>query len=141
MYNLTKKIRFESAHRLAKGYEGKCKNIHGHSWNGTIGVDVEMRDQFDFGIDFSDLKRIGKIVEDLFDHKILLYEKDTDIIELCQRNGWEYFVFKSNPTCETIAEFVYDILESELREKYSNVVFASFVTIEETCTTSCTYKK
>ena len=41
MYTLTKAFRFESAHRLAKGYEGKCANIHGHSWNGELTVEID----------------------------------------------------------------------------------------------------
>lgn len=52
MYSLSKNFRFESAHRLGKGYEGKCRNIHGHSWNGSIKVKVKDLDQYDFGIDF-----------------------------------------------------------------------------------------
>lgn len=141
MYELTKTFRFESAHRLAKDYKGKCKNIHGHSWNGAISVSVPDKDQYDFGVDFGDLKKITKQFEDWLDHKILLYEGDKELIELCEKNNWAYIVFRDNPTCETIAEVLYDVAVSHLikNELVGRGVKLNYVRIEETCTTSCTY--
>ncbi len=40
MYTLKTKSSFDSAHFLA-GYEGKCKNIHGHRWT----VEIEVGDK------------------------------------------------------------------------------------------------
>ena len=85
MILLTKKLRFESAHRLAKNYVGKCAEIHGHSWNGEIQVGCTKLDEFGMGVDFGDIKKFNKIIEDELDHKILLYEKDEALINFCQR--------------------------------------------------------
>ena len=43
---ITKKFRFEAAHALY-GYDGKCKNIHGHNYNlfvTVIGVPISATD-------------------------------------------------------------------------------------------------
>ena len=57
---ITKKFRFEAAHALY-GYDGKCKNIHGHNYNlfvTVIGVPVNESTNVKYGMvmDFSDLK-------------------------------------------------------------------------------------
>ena len=72
MYTLTKKFRFESAHRLAKGYKGKCANIHGHSWNGHITVEVRGLDKYGMAYDYTKLKEFTQKIEKQLDHSILL---------------------------------------------------------------------
>jgi len=70
---VTKRFEFEYAHMLP-GYDGKCKNLHGH--HGVLEVEIG---QFLINgtyegmvIDFSDLKRIvEKYVIDKFDHHYL----------------------------------------------------------------------
>lgn len=138
MFNLTKSFRFESAHRLAKGYTGKCKNIHGHSWNGEVSVDCEQLDRFNFGVDYKDLGAFTKEIENLLDHKILLWKEDSSLVSFCSENGYEIVLFKDNPTCEVIAKWIHGELVKYCVE---NIPFAKNikVSIKETCTTSCTY--
>ena len=59
---ITKKFTFEAGHALY-GYDGKCKNVHGHSYKlyvTVIGVPITDKDNVKYGmvIDFSDLKSI-----------------------------------------------------------------------------------
>ena len=136
MYQLEKKFRFEAAHRLAKGYEGKCKNIHGHSWNGTIVIECGVLDKYDFGMDFSLLKDFTKKIEANLDHSILLIHTDTELIDLCEKNKWLYQSFISNPTCETISKWIYELAKLKFAE-YPIKVHS--VIIEETCTSKCIY--
>lgn len=135
MFNLSKNFRFESAHRLAKGYEGKCANIHGHSWNGKIEVEVAGVDEMGLSIDFKDLGKFTKEVEAIFDHKILLYENDKEIINLCKNNNWEFVVFGDNPTCEVVARWIY----AKAATFFPSHVKVTSVTINETCTTACKF--
>jgi hypothetical protein len=58
-YQITK-FSFETGHALY-GYDGKCKNVHGHSYKlsvTVIGSPIENRNDVKFGmvIDFTDLK-------------------------------------------------------------------------------------
>lgn len=76
---LTKAFTFETAHAL-HGYDGKCKNIHGHSYKLFVtvkGIPSEDINDVKLGMvmDFGDLKKIvNKEIVDLFDHAILLNE-------------------------------------------------------------------
>lgn len=136
MHRLTKKFRFETAHRLGKGYNGKCANIHGHSWNGEITVDCESLDGYGFGIDFGELKKFTKAVEDKLDHGLILHEGDSELAELCVNSGWKIVTLPDNPTCEVLAAWIFDTA----LEYFSLLPVTVYrVTIEETCTSRCEY--
>lgn len=138
-YELQKAFRFESAHRLGKGYNGKCSNIHGHSWNGSIKVSVPSLDEFGMGIDYTVLGKFTKAIENELDHKLLLDKSDEKLIELCKQEGYAVVVFNGNPTSENIAKYIYNTLEAYMLTLNSIGAFVVSVTVEETCTTACTY--
>ena len=61
---ITKKFSFETGHALY-GYDGKCKNVHGHSYKlsvTVIGSPITDLSNVKLGmvIDFTDLKKIVK---------------------------------------------------------------------------------
>jgi len=74
---LTKEFKFEMAHAL-KGYDGLCRNIHGHSYEllvTIIGIPVTDTSSTKLGMvmDFGDLKDIvRKSIVDEFDHALVL---------------------------------------------------------------------
>jgi 6-pyruvoyltetrahydropterin/6-carboxytetrahydropterin synthase len=74
---VTKEFRFEAAHALI-GYDGVCRNIHGHSYElsvTVIGNPIHHTDSPKKGmvIDFSDIKKIiRKNIIDHFDHALIL---------------------------------------------------------------------
>ena len=83
---ITKKFDFETGHALY-GYDGKCKNIHGHSYKLFVTVQgTPITDSFHvkYGmvIDFTDLKKIVKEeIVDKFDHATV-FNKNTPHLEL-----------------------------------------------------------
>lgn len=76
---VTKEFYFETAHALY-GYDGKCKNIHGHSYKLAVTVlGVPLQDNTNpkngMVLDFGELKRIVKTeVVDFFDHATIFNE-------------------------------------------------------------------
>jgi 6-pyruvoyltetrahydropterin/6-carboxytetrahydropterin synthase len=74
---VTKEFRFEAAHALM-GYDGPCRNVHGHSYElsvTVIGTPVADPASTKLGMvmDFGDLKKIiKKHIVDPFDHALLL---------------------------------------------------------------------
>jgi len=76
---ITKHFDFESAHALY-GYDGKCKNIHGHSYHlyvTVIGQPITDAENAKNGMvmDFGDLKVIvKKEIVTKFDHAVVLNE-------------------------------------------------------------------
>jgi 6-pyruvoyltetrahydropterin/6-carboxytetrahydropterin synthase len=83
---ITKQFSFETGHALY-GYDGKCKNVHGHSYKlsvTVIGTPILDNTNVKFGmvIDFSDLKKIVREeIVDQFDHATV-FNKNTPHIEL-----------------------------------------------------------
>ena len=83
---ITKQFSFETAHAL-HGYDGKCKNLHGHSYKldvTVIGSPISDASNPKYGmvIDFGDLKKIVKEdIVDVFDHATV-FNKNTPHSEL-----------------------------------------------------------
>ena len=136
-YKLNKKFRFEAAHRLGLNYCGKCANIHGHSWNGSIQISGSKLDEYGFLLDFADIKVFTKAIEDKYDHKLLVQKKDEELIALCNKEQWAIEVFDQNPTSEEIARVIYN-QAIDFFSKWPELK-VDFIKIEETCTSECKY--
>lgn len=108
---ITKQFTFETAHALY-GYDGKCKNIHGHSYKldvTVIGKPISDTNNVKCGmvIDFGDLKQIvKKEVVDVWDHAIIL-NRNTPHIELAEQLkslGNDVVLVDYQPTSEKMIE-------------------------------------
>jgi len=106
---ITKMFSFETGHALY-GYDGKCRNVHGHSYKLSVTVlgspitDTSMV-KLGMVIDFSDLKAIVKEeIVDLFDHATI-FNKNTPHFELAQRlkaEGHHIILADYQPTSENM---------------------------------------
>lgn len=108
---LTKKFTFEMAHAL-DGYDGKCANLHGHSYH--LEVTVEGGAQPDNGmvIDFHAIKDIvQKAVIDRFDHALVLKEGSTIISSGTSMPNLIRVPF--NPTTENLLVHFAQLLEPQ----------------------------
>lgn len=106
---ITKQFSFETGHALY-GYDGKCKNVHGHSYKlsvTVIGTPITNRNDVKFGmvIDFSDLKKIVKEeIVDQFDHATV-FNETTPHVELAaelQQRGHHVILVPYQPTSENM---------------------------------------
>ena len=83
---ITKQFTFEAGHALY-GYDGKCKNLHGHSYKlfvTVIGSPISDPKNVKYGmvLDFGDLKKIvNEEIVDVFDHATV-FNKNTPHLEL-----------------------------------------------------------
>jgi 6-pyruvoyltetrahydropterin/6-carboxytetrahydropterin synthase len=106
---ITKQFSFETGHALY-GYDGKCKNVHGHSYKlsvTVIGKPISDNSNVKFGmvIDFSDLKKIVKEeIVDIFDHATV-FNKNTPHVELAaelKNRGHHVILVDYQPTSENM---------------------------------------
>ena len=106
---ITKQFTFETGHALY-GYDGKCKNVHGHSYKlsvTVIGKPITDTSNVKFGmvIDFGDLKKIVKEeIVDLFDHATV-FNQNTPHIELAnelKNRGHHVILVDYQPTSENM---------------------------------------
>lgn len=104
---ITKQFTFETGHALY-GYDGKCKNVHGHSYKlsvTVIGTPITDNSNVKFGmvIDFGDLKKIVKHeIVDVFDHATV-FNKNTPHVELAKEletRGHNVLLVDYQPTSE-----------------------------------------
>lgn len=104
---ITKLFTFETGHALY-GYDGKCKNVHGHSYKlsvTVIGTPISDASNVKYGmvIDFGDLKKIVKEeIVDLFDHATV-FNKNTPHVELAKElkdRGHHVILVDYQPTSE-----------------------------------------
>jgi 6-pyruvoyltetrahydropterin/6-carboxytetrahydropterin synthase len=106
---ITKQFSFETGHALY-GYDGKCKNVHGHSYKlsvTVIGTPILDNTNVKFGmvIDFTDLKTIVKEeIVDNFDHATV-FNKNTPHVELANElssRGHHVILVDYQPTSENM---------------------------------------
>ena len=116
---ITKQFSFETGHALY-GYDGKCKNVHGHSYKlsvTVIGKPITDTSNVKYGmvIDFGDLKKIVKQeIVDVFDHATV-FNKNTPHVELAKElkdRGHHVILVDYQPTSEMmIIDFAYKIMK------------------------------
>ncbi len=140
---VTKIFTFEMAHALL-GYDGDCKNIHGHSYvlhvtvSGTP-IEDDINPKNGMVIDFFDLKMIvKKKIIDKYDHALVLNSKITPAVkETLKKNFGKVYEEKFQPTCENLVlHFV-----NELKNTLPKEVDLSKVKLFETATSYAEWQR
>ncbi|MBH0231141.1 6-carboxytetrahydropterin synthase QueD [Halobacillus yeomjeoni] len=112
---VSKEFTFDAAHHL-HCYEGKCKNLHGHTYKVIFGISGFV-DDIGIVMDFGDIKKIWKEqIEIHLDHR---YLNDT--------------LPKMNTTAENMVVWIYEKMEEALKND-PNDCRVEFVKLYETPT-------
>lgn len=134
---ITKLFSFETGHALY-GYDGKCRNVHGHSYRlsvTVIGTPIGESSNVKFGmvIDFSDLKKIVKEeIVDVFDHATV-FNQNTPHVELAKElsdRGHNVLLVDYQPTSEMM---VIDFAE-KIKNRLPNTIQLHSLKLQETAT-------
>ncbi len=131
---ITKHFDFESAHALY-GYDGKCKNIHGHSYHlyvTVIGTPIDDLNHVKNGmvLDFGDLKKIVKDeIVDVFDHATILNKNSphADLAKDLQGHSHRLVMVPYQPTSENM---LFDFAERIKKQLPQNVSLHSLKLFE-----------
>lgn len=109
MLTLTKIFRFEAAHAI-HGYAGKCRHIHGHSYELHVTV-AHQEPVHDFIggqgilIDFKEIKSMMQDTLAMLDHKLILSKKYLTE-HARQFSDEEILVLEVEPTAENLLLFL-----------------------------------
>ena len=134
---ITKQFTFETGHALY-GYDGKCRNVHGHSYKlsvTVIGTPIKDTTHVKLGmvIDFGDLKKIVKEeIVDPFDHATI-FNKNTPHLELAQelmRRDHKVILADYQPTSENM---VVDFAE-KIKARLPKTIALYSLKLQETAT-------
>lgn len=109
---ITKEFSFEMGHALL-GYDGPCRNVHGHSYQLHVTVlgkpiDKDGHTKLGMVMDFGDLKQIVKrVVVDVFDHALVLNKAmPSETTALMQQHFDKVILLDYQPTSELmVADF------------------------------------
>lgn len=118
---LTKEFSFEMAHTLA-GYDGPCREIHGHSYKLFVTVKGEpvadaAEPKYGMVMDFGELKRIvGRLIVDRYDHALVMRATadNGELIRTLRGNYAKIEVVDYQPTCENMVARFAAAIEKEL---------------------------
>jgi len=118
MYYLKTEHHFDAAHFLY-GYDGKCKNIHGHHWRVVAKIkcdDLSTQKQTrGMLIDFGDLKTAVRTLCDSFDHA-LIYEKGSlkeNTLQALRDEDFHLIEIDFRPTAENFARYIFMTLKDQ----------------------------
>jgi 6-pyruvoyltetrahydropterin/6-carboxytetrahydropterin synthase len=134
---ITKQFSFETGHALY-GYDGKCKNVHGHSYKldvTVIGQPITDTTNVKYGmvIDFGDLKKIVKEeIVDVFDHATV-FNQNTPHVELAKElmdRGHNVLLVDYQPTSEMM---VIDFAK-KIKKRLPNNIKLHSLKLQETAT-------
>ncbi|SDB03593.1 6-carboxytetrahydropterin synthase QueD [Eubacterium oxidoreducens] len=113
MYFLKTEQSFDAAHFLS-GYDGKCKNLHGHRWRVVAQIsgeclndDTQTRGML---VDFGELKSELKKLCDDFDHSFI-YEKGSlkeKTVVALREEDFRMVEVDFRPTAECFAKYFFD---------------------------------
>jgi 6-pyruvoyltetrahydropterin/6-carboxytetrahydropterin synthase len=111
-----KEFSIEAAHWLPNVPAGhKCGRLHGHSFHIELHVSGPVDPKLGWVLDFADIKKAFKGVEDQIDHRCL-----NEVAGL------------ENPTSENLCRWLWQKLKPELTT-------LSKIVVKETCTSGCIY--
>ena len=117
---VTKEVTFDSAHMLSN-YQGKCENLHGHTYKLQVSVDAPLHSEGNeecMVMDFNNLKNAIDTVTVAFDHAIIFSdttyrgEAEDALLNWADKYGMNYVViYAGKSTSECIA--------TEIKERLS----------------------
>ena len=135
MIRITKIFTFETAHVLYN-YDGKCKNMHGHSYKLFVTVKGNPINDLDnvkngMVVDFGDIKKIVKEeVVDVWDHAVLVNgaSPNKNLGQKLEYEGHKVIFCDYQPTCENM---LYDIA-AKIKNKLPNTIELAYLKLHET---------
>lgn len=112
MYILETEQAFDSAHFLS-GYEGKCRNLHGHRWRVVAKIAADSlsttRQTRDMVIDFGDFKDALKELTENLDHCLIIETGSLKPATMEALRGEDFRVVELpfRPTAEQLSRYFF----------------------------------
>lgn len=152
MFSIEKELRWEMGHRLMK-HQGKCYNLHGHSYKAFITVSSEKLTDHGMVVDFYHFDPLKKWIDTEWDHGLMLNTEDPYAKILTNGPLWvkgicgvtvnrplKIITVGNEPTAEFIAHELLWHAREVFKNITANSIFIDKVTVFETETSQATYK-
>lgn len=116
MFKIAKEFSFDMAHML-DGHDGKCKNLHGHTYKLQVEIAGELHAsgaKSGMVMDYSDLKAVVKQhILDPMDHAFIYdetSERESQVAALLNQLNSKTFALPARTTAEQMAKYMFDTL-------------------------------
>lgn len=124
--------------------ESHCRLLHGYALSVHLEFETDELDVRNWCVDFGSLKSFKGLLEDTFDHKLLVAEDDPMLVELqaLEKIGLASIVIVPATGCEAFAKLIYEGCEVWLKDNgYTPRVRMHHVTVREHGANSATYSE
>ncbi len=105
---IAKSFHWEAAHRIP-WHEGKCKNIHGHSYKMIVELEGAINER-GIVMDFKDLKEIVQPYIQLIDHTTIISVWDKELREVFDSKQWNYYLLPFDSTAENLCKYFAELI-------------------------------
>lgn len=123
-YISTKVIELGScAFRQWKANHSRCQFIHGYQLKAKIWFGCSYLDDKNWAVDFGGLKEIKKLLQYQFDHTTCVAQDDPELqsfIDLNAKGIIDLRIMPDGVGIERTAEFVFNLVDSQIREQTNN---------------------
>ena len=124
--------------------ESHCRLIHGYALGIRLEFEAEELDARNWVVDFGSLKSLKGMLEDTFDHSLLVAEDDPMLDELARLGelGLARIVIVPATGCERFAELIFECVEVWLKDNgYAPRCNIALVEVSEHGANSAIYTK
>ncbi|MDA3860144.1 MAG: 6-carboxytetrahydropterin synthase [Melioribacteraceae bacterium] len=104
---IAKDFSWEMAHRL-QCHKGKCFNLHGHSYKMQVEFEGNIESSTGMVLDYFDVKDIVAPIVDELDHTVIIWEKDSILIEKISELNSAHVIVPFETTAENLVGYFLD---------------------------------
>ncbi|MDF1612732.1 6-pyruvoyl trahydropterin synthase family protein [Stygiobacter electus] len=127
---IAKEYRWEMGHRLPF-HEGKCKNLHGHSYKCMVEINGEP-DKNGMVLDYYDMKKIIKPIIEELDHSFMVWSGDKEVIEFLDKINSKKVIVDFQSTAENICLYLLERIKKTDLPKNINTLKVKVFETENT---------
>lgn len=117
MLTVSKQCTFDAAHILTN-YNGKCKNLHGHTYHLIVSVSGDADRANGMVIDFKKLKQVvEEVILARFDHAFLYDQTspvENEIAAVIAKHAMRSVALPGPTTVENLVRFIFDELSKHI---------------------------
>lgn len=124
--------------------DSHCRFIHGYALAVRVVFEAKELDVRNWVVDFGSLKSFKGLLEDTFDHKLLIAEDDPKLreFEAMQAAGLCQLRILPGVGCERFAQYIFEVLEIWLKDNgYAPRVWVREVEVKEHGANSAIYRR
>lgn len=128
---ITKELSFDSAHMLSE-YEGKCANLHGHTYHVKVSIDNPIDDISHMVMDYNDIKKVFDAVDHaiIFSGVGLRSVAEDDLLSWAMRHDMRRYILPDE--CKCTAEDMAQHFAEQIRHLFISSQITVKVELSET---------